>query len=336
MVRSTSRPDLATVNPRRAGLRAQVVTWLVCILPLSGLIAGCGSSSSTRSSPVAFSTTGWETLAGDVHLTALRSDPPQIGTCKLIVAKRDPKILTLSDCGAGRGGILTTGGRPRPPACSKESARVSCSVRSGVSVTVEAPRASSAIALLRETIEVIDEETPDDAVVWGIWLEPNLNRPKGSLTLAGPRHLSESDIRPCAAGKQAAVMLGSLEVSKRTARHVAERGVHILMIEKPAAVRSFSMAIGDECRKGRAGTLRGAAIVMPMSRVERFVLVIPNYFSVATRRKRQALLRGLMLEPKLYRGEKHNDLPETMLSQSEDREATGGELPLLIAALSEP
>jgi hypothetical protein len=47
-----------------------------------------------------------------------------------------------------------------------------------------------------------------------------------------------------------------------------------------------------------------------------------------------------MLEPKLYRGEKHDDppgtMPRTMLSQSEDREAIGGELPLLIAALSEP
>lgn len=279
---------------------------------------------------------GWETLAGDVHLTALRSDPPPIGPCKLLSAKGDPKILKLSDCGAGRGGILTAGGHPRPPACKKESARVSCSVRSGVSVTVEAPRASSAIALLKETIEVIDDKTPDDAVVWSTWLEPNLNRPTGSLTLAGPRHLSESDIGPCAASEQAAVMLGSLEVSKRTARHVAQRGVHILMIEKPAAVRSFSMAIGDECRKGRAGTLRGAAIVMPKSRVKHFVLVIPNYFTVGARRKRQELLRGLMLEPKLYRGEKHNELPETMLGRSEDREATGGELPLLIAALSEP
>jgi hypothetical protein len=243
--------------------------------------------------------------------------------------------LKLTDCGAGRGGVLSAGGQPRPPLCSKESGRVRCSVRSGVSVTVEAPRAPSAIALLNEAIEVIDEQTPDDAVVWGTWLEPNLNRPKGSLTLAGPRHVSESNVKPCAAGKQAAVMLGSLEVSKRTARHLAGRGVHLLMIEKPAAVRSFSMAIGDECRKGHAGTLRGAAIAMPGSRVKRFVLVIPNYFSVKARRKRQAQLRGLVLEPRLYRGEKHNEIPETMLGRSEDREATGGELPLLIAALTE-
>lgn len=42
-----------------------------------------------------------------------------------------------------------------------------------------------------------------------------------------------------------------------------------------------------------------------------------------------------MLEPKLYRGEKHNQLPETMLTQSEDREATGGEIPLFSAAWTE-
>ena len=201
-------------------------------------------------------------------------------------------------------------------------------MRSGVSVTVEAPSTPSAIALLKETIEAIDETAPDDAVVWSTWLETTLDRPKGSLTLAAPRRVSESNVTPCAAGKQAAAMLGSLEMSKRTARHVAGQGVHLLMIEKPAAVRSFSMAIGDECRRGRAGTLRGAPIAMPRSRVKRFVLVIPNYFSAEPRSKRQALLRGLMLEPKLYRGEKHNELPDTMLGRSEDREATGGELPL--------
>lgn len=307
---------------------------MLAALALGGLIAGCGTSSSTQSSPVAFSTAGWKTLASDVHLVALRNDPPRIGDCKLIVAKRDPRILRLRHCGPGRGGVISTGGRPRPPVCTRGPGRVRCSVRSGVSVAVEAPRVSSAITLLKETIEVIDEETPDDAVVWDTWLEPNL-RPKGSLTLAGPRHLSESNVKPCAAGKQAAVMLGNLEVSKRTARHVAGRGVHLLMIEKPAAVRSFSMAIGEECRKGHAGTLRGAAIAMPGSRVKRFVLVIPNYFSVKARRKRQAQLRGLMLEPRLYRGEERNELPETMLGRSEDREATGGELPLLIAALTE-
>lgn len=308
---------------------------MLAALVLGGLTAGCGSSSSAQSSPVAFSTAGWKALAGDVHLVALRNDLPRIGDCKLIVAKEDPRILKLRHCGTGRGGVISAGGRPRPPACTREPAQVRCSARSGVSVTVEALRASSAIALLKETIAVIDEETPDDAVVWDTWLEPNLNSPKGSLTLAGPRHLSESNVKPCAAGRQAAVMLGSLEISRRTERRVAGTGVHLLMIEKPTAVRSFSMAIGNECRKGHAGTLPGAAIPMPRSRVKRFVLVIPNYFSIKARRKRQAQLRGLMLEPRLYRGEKHNRLPETMLGRSEDREATGGKLPLLTAALTE-
>jgi hypothetical protein len=63
--------------------------------------------------------------------------------------------------------------------------------------------------------------------------------------------------------------------------------------------------------------------------------VIPSYYSASHRRNRRALLRGLMLEPKLYPGEKHNQIPETMLGQPEDREATGGEIPLFGTAWAE-
>lgn len=306
---------------------------LLVLMAIGGPLAGCGSGSpSVQSTPVAFSTAGWESLAGDVSLAAVHGDSPRIEDCRLSAAENAPRILRLSNCGKGRGGVIAVGGRARAPTCSKEPSRTRCSVRSGVSVTVEAPRAASAIALLKETIEAIDEAIPDDALVWSTWPEPNLEGSKGSLTLASPRHVSEANVEPCVAGKQAAAMLGRLEVSKRTARHVAGRGVHLLMIEKLAAVRSFSMAIDGECRMGQAGTLRGPTIKVPASRVKRFVLVIPNYYSASHRRNRRALLRGLMLEPKLYRGEKHNQLPETMRGQPEDREATGGEIPLFSAA----
>jgi hypothetical protein len=130
-------------------------------------------------------------------------------------------------------------------------------------------------------------------------------------------------------------MLGRLEVSKRTARHVAGREVHLLMIEKPTADRSFSMSIDGECRRGRAGVLRGPAIEMSVSRVRRFVLLIPAYYSDAPPPERREQLRGLLLEPRLYRGERHNQLPGTMLAQPEDREATAGQVPLMSSAWAE-
>jgi hypothetical protein len=305
---------------------------VLALLALGALFAGCGGGNS--STPVAFSSAGWESVASDVNIGALRRSSPQVGDCSLSVERGNPETLKLNDCGEGRGGVITRGGRPRSPTCSKESDKIRCSARNGVSVTVWAPRIRSATTLLKATIEAVDGALPDDGLVWDMWPEPNLTEPKGSLTLAPPRHIDEAQVRPCAAGRTAAAMLGSLTISKRTARQVAGRGVHISMIEKPSAVRSFSMAVQGECRRGRAGVLRGAAIELPASRVEPFVVVIPDYYSAGHRRGRRALLRGLLLEPRLYPGEKHNQLPETMLAEPEDPEAGSGQVPLFSSAWS--
>jgi hypothetical protein len=188
--------------------------------------------------------------------------------------------------------------------------------------------------LLKATIEAADQTLPEETVNWGMWLEPGLNEPKGSLALGGPRPAGQAILTPCAAKAGAAAMLGTLTVTKRTARHVAGRGVHIKMIEKPSAKRSFSMAINGECRKARAGILRGAAIEPPASRAIPFVLVIPHYYSTRHRKGQRGMLVGLLLEPRLYRGEKHNELPETMLAEPEDPEASPGQIPLIDSAFS--
>ena len=315
---------------------ARVPGVILTLLALGALVAGCGGgSSSAASTPVAFSTAGWPALAGDVDLAALRSGFPPVGHCVLRVDKKTPKTLALRGCGAGRSGALTAGRTLQRPACSKHTGLVRCFASNGVSIVVRAPRPAAAIALLKATIEAVDETLPEDAVRWGMWLEPGLGENKGSLTLAAPRRADEAIIMPCAAGAGSAAMLGTLTVSKRTARHVAGRGVHIKMIEKPAAVRSFSMAINGECRKGGAGVLRGAAIEPPASRVQPFVLVIPRYYGPGHRNGARVLLRGLLLEPKLYRGEDHNPLPGTMLARPEDREAAPGQIPLLSSAWTE-
>ncbi len=308
---------------------------LLALLALAGLLGGCGGSTSAQSRSIAISAAGWESLASDMSLAALRRDAPQIGDCKLSVAGKHPKTMELTDCRGGRRGTITQGGPRRAPTCSEQSGTVRCSVQSGVRVTVEAPRPGPAAALLKQTIEVVNAAIPDKAAVWGTWLEPSLNEPKGSLTLASPRHVAEANVKPCAAGRSAAAMLGRLEVSKRTARHVAGRGVHLLMIEKPTADRSFSMSINGECRRSRAGVLRGPAIEMTASRMRPFVLVIPGYYSGAPSHGRRERLRGLMLEPRLYRGERRNQLPGTMLAQPEDREATAGQVPLISSAWAE-
>ncbi len=302
---------------------------ILALLALAALVAGCGEEASAPSRPVAFSEANWPTLASDVSLAALRRDFPPAGDCVLKVGKHTPKTLDLDGCGEGRGGVVTKGRAPRQPACRRESGRTRCSASNGVSVAVWAPRSGAAIALLKATIESVDETVPDDAVTWGMWLEPGLEESKGSLTLAPPRRGDQAIVRSCEAGPKSAAMLGELKISKRTARHVAGKGVHIKMIERPSAVRSFSMSISDECREGRAGALRGDAIEPPSSHVQRFVLVIPNYYSASHRKGQPALLRGLLLEPRLYPGEKHNQLPETMLAEPEDPEASAGQVPLI-------